>query len=183
MGHKVWILLEPLTYIYIVWWLRRQYGWILHKCAAVFSQPAGEWKYSTRVSGGTGEGIYPPLALACPPPWICWEFYFTIQAFIKALMTQIMFVWRQSQIPPNWNGPNQNFLGSMPLGDRTLCTQIRTCLLPPIIHTISFFPPLGKKLKKKTKKKKKTCIYAYCLLNPQIIDLLYTTMILVASYA
>ena len=31
----------------IIWWLRRQYGWILHECAAIFSRAAGEWKYST----------------------------------------------------------------------------------------------------------------------------------------
>ena len=35
--------------IHIIWWLRRQYGWTLHECAAIFSRAAGEWKYSTRV--------------------------------------------------------------------------------------------------------------------------------------
>ena len=28
----------------IIWWLRRQYGWILHSCA-VFSLACGSWKY------------------------------------------------------------------------------------------------------------------------------------------
>ena len=33
-----------LRYIYIIWRVRRQYGWILHECAAVFSWATGEWK-------------------------------------------------------------------------------------------------------------------------------------------
>ena len=37
-----------IIYMYI-WWVRRRYDWILHGCAAVFSQATGEWKYSTRV--------------------------------------------------------------------------------------------------------------------------------------
>ena len=37
--------------------------------------------------------------------------------------------------------------GSMPLVCHMLCTRIRTCPPPPITHTISFCPPLGKKLK------------------------------------
>ena len=48
-------------------------------------------------------------------------------------------------------GPNQIFpRGACPrthLLSHMLCTQIRICLPPPIIHTISFCPPLGKKLK------------------------------------
>ena len=42
-------MLLCIWYKYIIWWVRRQYGWILHECAAVFLRAAGEWKYSTRV--------------------------------------------------------------------------------------------------------------------------------------
>ena len=31
------IRIYTIMYIYINWWFRRQYGWILHKCASVFS--------------------------------------------------------------------------------------------------------------------------------------------------
>ena len=46
------------------------------------------------LSGGGGRGHLPSLGFGLPPthpPWICWDFYFirkSIQAFIKALMTQ-----------------------------------------------------------------------------------------------
>ena len=34
--HKL-VSLSLSIYIYIIWWVRRQYGWILYECVAVFS--------------------------------------------------------------------------------------------------------------------------------------------------
>ena len=39
----------PNTLTLVIWWVRRQYGWILHKLVAVFLWAAGEEKYITWV--------------------------------------------------------------------------------------------------------------------------------------
>ena len=63
-----------VRYIYIIWWVRRYYGWILHECAAVFLWATGEWKYSTRKR--YCHNIYPPYTLTQPlifhTPWGVW---------------------------------------------------------------------------------------------------------------
>ena len=41
LATKIWVIYP------IIWWLRRQYRWILHSCA-VFSLSCGSWKYGCK---------------------------------------------------------------------------------------------------------------------------------------
>ena len=96
-------------------------------------------------------GHLPPLGFGLPPTL---DMLFHNSSLYKSFNDTINGKLCLCQDSPRFHQigmvQNQNFLGSMPLVCRTLCTQIRTCLPPPpIIHTISFPPPLGKKLKKK----------------------------------
>ena len=111
-----------------------------------------KWLYQTMQGFFQRGGICPR-----PPPWICWEFYFTcksIQAFIKALITingkncVCENSPRFHEIVSNKRSKIKISQGNMPpdaLVCRPLCTQMCTC--PPLLNNpYNLIPlPLAKK--------------------------------------
>ena len=91
---------------------------------------------SFRVSfRGSGRGHLPPLGFGLPPPWICWDFYFThksIQAFNDTINGEFCLCRKSPrfhQIASNKRSKNKISPGSMPpnpLVCPMLSTQIRT---------------------------------------------------------
>ena len=90
-----------------------------------------------------------------PPPWICWQFYFTCKSkdfndTINGKLCLCESSPRFHQVVSNKRSRTKIFRGSMPPTPPSLphVLHMDTYLPPPpIIHTISFCTPLHKKLK------------------------------------
>ena len=97
-----------------------------------------------REEGGIGRGAFAPSSP--PPPWICWESYFTYKSIQLYCHNKwlIMFVRKQSQIASNKKSKIKISWSSTPPDPPSLPHALRTdmYLPPPIIYTISFWPPL-----------------------------------------